>query len=329
MKSERLQMLPLRNVLEVSERKAMGFPEHFVPHFDPGISDWCARLIDCDTVSLARTAESLDASIGQRFASGWLLGLIGDPRINTLDPAMLDVSGGNWAIGTSLERVNEVASQLAPLGVQLDWIMKEMPRHITKVQEFRIAKYPVTNHEYLTFMVDSGTSEIPTSWTLGRYPHERSNHPVYTVSPEAADGYARWLAKKTGRKFRLPFEAEWEIAAGGGEREFPWGDSFELERCNSGELALLSTTPVGVFPGGAAFSGAFDMAGNVEEIVADMYAPYPGGTIIEDDLSKAGPYRMTRGGAFSRFQDLARCSRRHGWIRHSMYPIGFRLAESL
>jgi formylglycine-generating enzyme required for sulfatase activity len=72
------------------------------------------------------------------------------------------------------------------------------------------------------------------------------------------------------------------------------------------------------------------MAGNVEEYVADEYRPYPGGPFVEDHLVEShGTYRVSRGGSFARFGDLARTRRRHGAFPSPLYPVGFRLATSV
>ena len=73
------------------------------------------------------------------------------------------------------------------------------------------------------------------------------------------------------------------------------------------------------------------MAGNVEEYVADLYRPYPGGEPVADHLVEIhGAYRVARGGGFSRFRDLARTRRRHGHNpRSATYAMGFRLVEDL
>jgi formylglycine-generating enzyme required for sulfatase activity len=65
------------------------------------------------------------------------------------------------------------------------------------------------------------------------------------------------------------------------------------------------------------------MAGNVEELVADLYRPYPGSSFRDPDY---GSYRMTRGGVWTLDGDLARCDRRHGTAFAG--PTGFRLARS-
>jgi formylglycine-generating enzyme required for sulfatase activity len=326
---DRLRIIPQSRLLEAPVRAGLGLPEHLVDSDDRQSAQYYLRFLSVDIAELAAKVESLEIELFERLAVGALLGLLGDPRIAELSPEMCDVEAGTWSIGISLTRAHKVAERLAPLGVQFNWIAKEAPRFSVSLGAYRIAKYPVTNSEYRAFLLDTGRPELPTSWAFGRYPQENSNHPVYSVTPAAADAYGRWLAKKTGRPFRLPTEIEWEVAAGGGEREYPWGDEFDPMLCNTAELALLTTTPVGSFAAGKSLFGALDMAGNVEEIVADNYAPYPGASHIQDDLSKNGPYRMTRGGAFTRFQDLTRCSRRHGWLAHSLYPVGFRVAESV
>jgi formylglycine-generating enzyme required for sulfatase activity len=203
---------------------------------------------------------------------------------------------------------------------------------VVKLETFGLARYPVTNAEYREFLLDTGHSEIPSSWDFRQYPHDRANHPVYTVSAQSADAYARWLKDQTHRDFRLPTEAEWEWAAAGPqEKAFPWGAEFDADLANTAETGLFCTSPVGAFLHGASSFGLQDMAGNVEEYVGDNYAAYPGGPFVSDHLVQIhGDYRVARGGSFARFRDLARNSRRHGHNpRSATYAMGFRLAESL
>lgn len=62
---------------------------------------------------------------------------------------------------------------------------------------------------------------------------------------------------------------------------------------------------MGAFVGGESPFGANDMAGNVEEYVADAYAPYPGGTLVADHLVQIhGSYRIARGGSWIRIAHL-------------------------
>jgi formylglycine-generating enzyme required for sulfatase activity len=191
-------------------------------------------------------------------------------------------------------------------------------------------RYPITNFEYYRFLADTEYSALPTSWRFGRYQRELANHPVWSVDEAAAGMYASWLSQRLGRRFRLPTEAEWEYAAcGNGDREYPWGNEFNPNAANTVEAGPLSTSPVGMYPAGRSVFGVDDLAGNVEELVVGDCAPYPAGIRIDDNLAVGQrTYRVTCGGSFIRFGDLAHCRRRHWYAPRRLYAIGFRLVES-
>jgi formylglycine-generating enzyme required for sulfatase activity len=318
------------NPNRLSARAAMGLPDRFLDRLDPLLLATHRDLLALDAQGLVREQSAAGNSADRRIAAGTVLGLVGDPRLSTLRPDMVQLPGGPVTLGLDVTRVDEIYARWAHVGVQRDWIAKECPAHATFLKPFAIGRYPVTNWEYREFLVDSGASWIPSSWTFGVYPTGLSNHPVWTIPPEAADAYATWLAQRTGRAFRLPTEAEWEYAAsGGGQQEYPWGDEFLADHANTVEAGPLTTTPVGSYPAGRTGSGLEDMAGNVEEYTSSRYATYPGGAAVADDLALTAPaYRIARGGSFSRYGDLCRCRRRHGWYQLPIYAMGFRIAES-
>lgn len=326
-------MVNLENVElnRVSVRAAMGLEESYEPTRFADIGEEVRELRAERVETLVSVMESRDEPIRRRFAAGTLLCLAGDPRIVPGSPAMVDISGGTATIGLAPSEVDSVVARYTRYGVRREWIEKECPAHEVEIASFRISRYPVTNLEYRLFLEETRFLELPTSWGLGSFPTWRANHPVYTVTAAAADAYAAWLSRKTGRSFRLPSEVEWEYAAAGPERrEFPWGGQFDIECANTVELGALTTTPVGMFPRGVSQFGICDMAGNVEEYVADTYRPYPGAPVIADDLLvRDGAYRVARGGSFARFADLARCRRRHGFFARPIYAMGFRLVEEL
>jgi len=316
-----------------SDRERLGLPDHYV---DFDLSVTVARAY----AELRRTADSQlmdlladsDSTLACRLAAGNLLALSGDPRIHTSAPEMIAVPSGRVEIGLEPDEIDAVMARFSTLGLERTWIEKESPRHSVQLAPYRIARYPVTNAEYRDFLIETGFQELPSSWEYRQYPQHRSNHPVYTVSEKAADAYAKWLARRTERGFRLPSEAEWEWAATGPDgREYPWGSHFEPWLANTAETGLFATSPVGVFTQGDAPFGASDMAGNVEEFVSDSYAAYPGGNLVTDHLFQInGSYRVARGGSFARFRDLARTRRRHGHnTRSATYAMGFRLAETV
>lgn len=320
----------LGQINEIPSRQAMGLSEAFMATSGDDLSVAATALWGQAPDQLAALAEDQSVGMAQRLAAGTILGLVGDPRISTYEPRILTVPATHAVLGLDCEKIDAVVAKYAHLGVIREWIKKECPQYCVDLPSFGIGRYCVTNAEYRDFLQDTGFEELPTSWEFGIFPTAKSNHPVYTVSTQAADSYCAWLRRKTGRQFRLPTEQEWEcVASNGAQTEFPWGDHFHDGLANTAEAGLYRSTPVGVFPGGCNALGVCDLAGNVEEYTASDYAPYPNGQWIADDLlEKEGPYRIARGGSFTRFSDLARSTRRHGRYNKDIYVMGFRLAES-
>lgn len=128
-----------------------------------------------------------------------------------------------------------------------------------------ISKYPVTNEQYAVFAQETG-HPLPNSWKNGCYPVQKASHPVSDVTWDDARQYCRWLSGKTGRRVALPMEQQWEKAARGPfGYDYPWGNQFDLERCNVGRGANGETTCVDQYPKGISPYGCMDMCGNVWE----------------------------------------------------------------
>jgi formylglycine-generating enzyme required for sulfatase activity len=275
------------------------------------------RLVEPLLAYIADPASPLLA----RISAGNALGLVGDPRIDALAPRMCRIPAGGFWMGTDVAEVAPIAARWA---IPEAWLEKSTPRHRVELDAYEIAALPVTESEWARFLSETGVDERPAHWTSGAMPHARANHPVHGVSWQGVLLYTEWISERTGSAFRVPAEAEWERAARGTDaRAHPWGETFSAARCNTREGGVGGTTPVGVYPDGASPCGALDMAGNVEELVADLYRPYPGSSFRDPDY---GSYRMTRGGVWTLDGDLARCDRRHGAAFAG--PTGFRLARS-
>lgn len=102
------------------------------------------------------------------------------------------------------------------------------------------------------------------SWVGGEPPRGMEDFPVVLVDWFDAYAYANWAGK------RLPNESEWEIAARGTDsREYPWGNTFSVDKCNVGEQPMA----VDSFPDGKSPWGVCDLAGNVCEWTATAYEP--------------------------------------------------------
>lgn len=122
--------------------------------------------------------------------------------------------------------------------------------HFIIRQAYALARFPVTNQQYLTFLkdlkqhgkTDEAQQRRPRGWPGNRYRSGEGNHPVVSISWLDATAFAAWADRilhakgvlKTGEQVRLPTEPEWERAAAypltipanmpaAGRRDYPWG----------------------------------------------------------------------------------------------------------
>jgi formylglycine-generating enzyme required for sulfatase activity len=216
----------------------------------------------------------------------------------------------------------------------------EKPQHQVDLPAYRIGKFPVTNQQYLEYVRQTGAAAAPeTGWKLarqGKVPDEaKLAHPVTGVSWDEALGYCHWLSQQTGRRYRLPTEAEWEKAARGVEdaRPYPWGDAWDPARCNN---ESDDTTPVDRF-GSQTPYGCFDMAGNVWEWTSTIWGssrhdpdyryPYQNDSReAPEAAARYREYRICRGGAYTDASDRLRCSARARYAADTRHKRrGFRV----
>ncbi len=172
------------------------------------------------------------------------------------------------------------------------------------------------------------------------------NRPVVGVTWFEARAYAAWLNKQYQNfgsvprlqipavrlAARLPSEAEWEKAARGTDaRNWPWGNSFDTSACNTMEIGLDQTVPVGIFSRNRSPYGVADMAGNVWQWTSTIWDPerfrYPYRSDDGREEEAEALPRAIRGGSFYQHDEFARTTARimtaAGDFRNS---IGFRLA---
>lgn len=202
--------------------------------------------------------------------------------------------------------------------------------HQLYLEAFYIAKYPITNAQYKRFVEATG-HKAPDHWARGSIPAGKDDHPVVNVSWYDARAYCQWLEDETAYVVRLPTEAGWEKAARGTDgREYPWGDEFDKDRCNTEKSGIWDTTPVAKYsPQGDSPYGVADMAGNVWEWTGSLYKDYPyDANDGREDLEEVGA-RVVRGGAFYRNLRFVRCACRD-WNLPNLRSdhFGFRAAAS-
>lgn len=245
-----------------------------------------------------------------------------------------EIDRGAFWMGSTIEEIDACVSYWEPRLLDPSfaprfrlWLMKEFPKHRVEVPTFRLSVFPVTNSQYREFL---GTADARACESIVN--NEPETHPVWGVSLQDCNSYCEWLSGQLDEPCRLPTESEWEYAARGADRrEYPFGDEYDPSRCNTVESNIGHTTPVDHYENGLSECGIYDMAGNVEEWTCDLYAPYPGGEFVHDDISEqaGGTYPVLRGGSFARGGDLARCARRHGpFPAPSGRYRGFRVVAS-
>ena len=209
---------------------------------------------------------------------------------------------------------------------------QEQPQHQVYLDAFQIDLYEVSNVDYLRFILAT-RADWPPFWREQPFPEKMARHPVINVSWQEADTYCRWAGK------RLPTEAEWEKAARGVDgRIFPWGDEpagwIKSNIAHSGSKRGFKYPPlanVNRYDKGVSPYGAYQMAGNVSEWVADWFDPeyYRRGTNHNPKGPGSGNIKVFRGGSWNEDPEVARsASRNAGEPDRKSYLTGFRCAKS-
>jgi len=208
----------------------------------------------------------------------------------------------------------------------------ERPAHRVWVDAFELAAYQVTNGEYACFLAATKQSK-PLHWDDPNFNHPQQ--PVVAPSWFDAVAYCEWLSKLTGRRYRLPAEAEWERAARGGvEGElYPWGDAPPESLPDYAKRWKTSPEPVGLYPPNA--YGLYNMCDNVHEWCADWYdASYYARSPERNpqgppEASGRGRRRASRGGSWRHHIKVSRCAARSSIPPDFQYAdYGFRVVRS-
>ena len=280
---------------------------------------------------------------------------------------MVVVPAGSFKMGsTPEERKRE--------GVPATFGDHEGPvRDITFARPFSIATTETTRGQFALFVKETSrpiptecATYNPTNDTWAGVPGNVANwqkpgfaqddtHPAVCVSWTDATDYAAWLSKKTGHKYRLASEAEWEyVARAGTTTARPWGDSWQ-PICSKAHIMTTATfaaiknaqswmdelmcsgaeswtMPVASFDPNP--WGVYDMLGNVWEWVADCAAPDHSTLPTDGSPQTTGgdcKKRITKGGAFHSRVWLARPATRGGGQDPINRPVasGIRVVREL
>ena len=270
-------------------------------------------------------------------------------------PEMVVVPAGRFVMGVSAV---EEAKENLPVGIR----NRSLPQHEVHVSTFMAGRYEVTVGQYRNFVqatnrisaggcsVWNGTKfEIVTTkdWRDTGYP-QNDSHPVACVSWDDASAYVQWLKQKTGKKYRLLSEAEWEYAARAGTTTARfWGEdgNISCSYANGADLnakafvqvtfskivancddGYAHTAPVGSFKPNA--FGLYDMLGNVSEWTQDCWNPDYAGAPLDGRswTSEACTARVFRGGGWANPPPSLRVGYRYKENSPIRSGVGFRVA---
>jgi formylglycine-generating enzyme required for sulfatase activity len=208
----------------------------------------------------------------------------------------------------------------------------EEPIHTVNISKpFAIGRYPITFEDYDRFASATSRS-LPNDEGWGR-----GRQPAINVSWDDAEEYAKWLSEQTGKRYRLPTEAEWEYTARAGtETDYWWGNEMKSGMANyHGDTRWggKQTSPVGSFQPNP--FGLYDTAGNVWEWVQDCShenykgAPTDGSAWLKANAGDVAR-RVVRGGSWDGGPGGLRASLRDRGNADNRYSlIDFRLAQDI
>lgn len=223
-----------------------------------------------------------------------------------------------------------------------------MPIHtVTFAKPFALGKFEVTAAQWEACIVDGGCKgTISDGWQQRSrdITGSRCRKPVGPSWRAITTEYLPWLARVTGKSYRLPSESEWEYAARAGRTtEFPEGYHLSPEYENyddsQGSNCLEKTIKGRWIDAGSLKPNPFglhDMLGNSDEWVADIFnfnryelAPTDGSAWMQPmQQSIVGDMRVVRGGGWCTKADALSPA-----LRKSNFPVegsaGFRIALSM
>jgi formylglycine-generating enzyme required for sulfatase activity len=205
----------------------------------------------------------------------------------------------------------------------------ENPVHrVTIAKPFAIGSHEVTFEEWDHCVTAGGCKYRPDDRGWGR-----GKRPVINVTWHDAKAYSAWLSEKTGQKYRLPSEAEWEYAARADTKTtYWWGRDVGSRQANCRECGVAGgqTSPVGSFQPNP--FGLFDTAGNAAEWVEDCWNDSYRGAPQNGTAWTSGQCRLRvlRGGAFDSQARYLRSTSRFRYDSDVRYfANGFRVVREL
>lgn len=269
-------------------------------------------------VAFIPTDHSAEPTIQVELNRTYRHGTAFNDKLNAfIEPEMVRIPPGKFLMGSQQNKAGR-------------WDFEGPQHEVTINYAFEIGKYEVTFDEYDAF-ANATKRQLPSDEGWGR-----GKRPVINVTWNDAQDYVQWLSKQTGKKYRLPTEAEWEYAARAGtQTRYWWGDDIGRNNANcdgcGSQWDNKQSAPVGSFKANA--FGLHDTAGNVWEWTQDCWhdnynnAPGDGSAWLEEDGGNCRG-RVVRGGSwFSKPRSVRSVFRYWPDTDGAVSNQGFRIAR--
>ncbi|MCQ3930347.1 MAG: hypothetical protein DPW16_07790 [Chloroflexi bacterium] len=214
----------------------------------------------------------------------------------------------------------------------------EIQDRVITVPSFKMSKFPITYSQYEAFVNSDGYknnsywSGLGWDWkTQGSrlYPERywydtkwhKSDHPVVGVTWYEALAFCNWLGTQLKSEVTLPTEWQWQLAAQGPDKcIYPWGNTFDSQKCNTADSTIGGTTSVYKYQESASYYNIYDMVGNAAEWCINEYDPF-----VSIELEKNSP-KVIRGGSWRHPSIFASNITRQSQLPYDRsYYCGFRV----
>jgi formylglycine-generating enzyme required for sulfatase activity len=216
--------------------------------------------------------ERLRQKLFDRFGETYKLWRFDTLRLDNLGEIVSSQPRQCYVFAEQLQHDLSLEMTLIPQGSFMmgsEEYYNERPCHLVELSDFHISKYPITQAQYRAVM---GVN--PSFFAID------DRLPIENVSWNDAQKFCQNLSESTGKKYRLPTEAEWEyVCRAGTSTAFYCGDILTQQVANFGDGYIYradvehhyhrQTTPIGSFPGNN--FGVYDTHGNVWEWCEDLW----------------------------------------------------------
>lgn len=252
---------------------------------------------------------------------------------------MVEIPGGTFQMGSRADEVDRFIAELMKhvkeqFRRQVEFLVRwEVPQHSVTISSFFMGKYEITQEQWraVASLPQVRIAMDPShSFLLG------GTLPADHISWADAVEFCERLSQATGRKYRLPTEAEWEYAARAGTTTpFAFGDSLTTDVANFQGTGQWGTTLAGIdrkgpiIVGSLGYANAFglyDMHGNVWEWCMDWNGQYLDAAVTDPRGTTKGNSGHYRGGGWDAAAAYSRSAARSSSSQESRgISLGFRV----